>query len=122
MEDGASPNIQNDFFNQARREKRRVAVFLNSGKRLTGRIKSFDKFTILLETTQGEQIVFKHAISTVGPSGTSPSPRQREKFDNRMDIDGALRAQAQTPTQGAGDQPEAVPPESRQPGPAQGPE
>jgi host factor-I protein len=86
MENGGAPNIQNDYFNQVRREKKRIAVFLNSGKRLTGRIKSFDKFTILLETSQGEQIVFKHAISTVGPSGTAPAPRSREGFNNRMNI------------------------------------
>jgi len=42
-----------------------VTVFLGNGKRLTGRLKSFDKFTLLLEGHQGEQIIFKHAISTV---------------------------------------------------------
>jgi len=86
MENGGAPNIQNDYFNQVRREKKRIAVFLNNGKRLTGRIKSFDKFTIMLETSQGEQIVFKHAISTVGPSGTAPAPRSREGFNNRLNI------------------------------------
>lgn len=40
-------------------------MFLGNGKKLTGRIKSFDKFTILLESHQGELIVFKHAVSTV---------------------------------------------------------
>ncbi len=54
MDEGTAPNIQNEYFNTARREKRRVAVFLNSGRRLTGRIRSFDKFTILLDTAQGE--------------------------------------------------------------------
>lgn len=58
-------NLQNEFFNTARRERSTVAVFLANGKKLTGRIKSFDKFTILLESPQGEQMVFKHAISTV---------------------------------------------------------
>ena len=67
MDEGTSANIQNEFFNQARREKRRLAVFLNTGRRLTGRIRSFDKFTILLETAQGDQLVFKHAISIIGP-------------------------------------------------------
>ncbi len=94
MEEGSAPNIQNDFFNQARREKRRVAVFLNSGKRLTGRIRSFDKFTILLETSQGEQIIFKHAIATVGPSVPPPSQRPRDGFRNRMEMDAAARQAA----------------------------
>jgi host factor-I protein len=59
------PGLQNDFFNTARKEKSIVTVFLGNGKRLTGRLKSFDKYTLLLEGHQGEQIIFKHAISTV---------------------------------------------------------
>lgn len=65
-----SLNIQNDFFNQARKDKARVLVFLNSGKKLTGRIKSFDKFTVILESGQGEQMIFKHAIATISSSKT----------------------------------------------------
>ena len=91
MEEGASPNIQNDYFNTARREKRRVAVLLNSGRRLTGRIRSFDKFTLLLETAQGEQMVFKHAIATVGPvAAAGKGARPRQGFGNRMPL-GALK-------------------------------
>ena len=63
-----SRNLQNEFFNAARKEKALVTVFLGNGKRLTGRLKSFDKFTLLLEGNQGEQIIFKHAISTVSTS------------------------------------------------------
>lgn len=63
-----SRNLQNDFFNAARKEKAIVTVFLGNGKKLTGRIKSFDKFTLLLEGQYGDQIVFKHAISTVSAS------------------------------------------------------
>ena len=66
--DGETHNLQNDFFNAARKAKSSVTVFLGNGKKLTGKIKSFDKFTLLLETYQGEMIVFKHAISTVSPS------------------------------------------------------
>lgn len=89
-EDGSSPNIQNDFFNQARREKRRLAVLLNSGRRLTGRIRSFDKFTLILDTGQGEQIIFKHAIATVGPApmpAAGSKSRQRPGFNNRIAFD-----------------------------------
>jgi host factor-I protein len=63
--EGESHNLQNDFFNTARKSKSPVTVFLGNGKKLTGKIKSFDKFTLLLETYQGELMVFKHAISTV---------------------------------------------------------
>ena len=63
--DAETRNIQNDFFNTARKEKTPVTVFLTSGKKLVGRIKSFDKFTIMLDSHYGEQIIYKHAISTV---------------------------------------------------------
>jgi tRNA dimethylallyltransferase len=69
--DAETRNLQNDFFNNARREKSIVTVFLANGKKLVGRIKSFDKFTILLDGSPGEQIVFKHAISTVSLSARS---------------------------------------------------
>ena len=66
--DGESGNLQNDFFNAARKDRKVVTIFLGNGKKLTGRIKSFDKFTILLEGQHGEQMIFKHAISTVSSS------------------------------------------------------
>jgi host factor-I protein len=71
--DGDSGNLQNEFFNSARKERRQVTVFLGNGKKLTGRIKSFDRFTLLLEGEHGDQIIYKHAISTVT---TSPKPAQ----------------------------------------------
>lgn len=78
--DGESGNLQNDFFNAARKERKVVTIFLGNGKKLTGRIKSFDKFTVLLDGQQGEQMIFKHAISTVSSSraaaaeGGTPQP------------------------------------------------
>jgi host factor-I protein len=84
MEDETG-NLQNEFFNTVRKERTLVAVFLGSGKRLVGRVKAFDRFTILLESSYGEQIVFKHAISTVSlahhgePRGEGePHSRSRE--------------------------------------------
>ena len=70
--DGETHNLQNDFFNTARKSKSPVTVFLGNGKKLTGKIKSFDKFTLLLETYQGELMVFKHAISTVSTATRCP--------------------------------------------------
>jgi host factor-I protein len=67
--DGESPNLQNQFFNAARKDRKVVTIFLGNGKKLSGRIKSFDKFTVLLEGSQGEQMIFKHAISTVSLAG-----------------------------------------------------
>lgn len=67
--DAENRNLQNDFFNAARKDRSIVTVFLGTGKKLTGRIKSFDKFTLLLDGPHGEQIIFKHAISTVSAGG-----------------------------------------------------
>jgi host factor-I protein len=64
-------NLQNDFFNRARKEHRTLTIFLTNGKRLNGRIKSFDKFTLLLDGPHGELMLFKHAISTVSVGGDS---------------------------------------------------
>ena len=109
MDEGSAPNIQNDYFNTVRREKRRVAVFLNSGRRLTGRIRSFDKFTILLETAQGEQMIFKHAIATLGPiPAPVRPPRAKEGFKNRIEI-GQSQAPAADPEKSTGSDGEASP-------------
>jgi host factor-I protein len=61
----APQNIQDAFLNTVRREKTTVNVYLLNGARLTGRIRSFDKFSVLLESGAEEQLIFKHAISTI---------------------------------------------------------
>jgi host factor-I protein len=58
-------NIQEAFLNNARKEKIFLTVYLMSGVKLSGRIKSFDKYSVILETNNQEQLIFKHAISTV---------------------------------------------------------
>jgi host factor-I protein len=58
-------NIQDAFLNTARRERSTVTIYLMHGAKLSGRIKSFDKFSVLLETGSQEQLIFKHAISTI---------------------------------------------------------
>ena len=67
MTDGkpAPQNIQDAFLNTVRREKTTVMIYLVNGAKLTGRIRSFDKFSVLLEAGSHEQLVFKHAISTI---------------------------------------------------------
>ncbi len=61
----SSQNIQDSYLNNARKEKMAVTVFLVGGVRLNGRIKSFDKYSLILESNNQEHLVFKHAISTV---------------------------------------------------------
>lgn len=61
----ASQNIQDSFLNAARKEKQAITIYLLSGVKLTGRIRSFDKYCLVLESNSQEQMIFKHAISTV---------------------------------------------------------
>ena len=84
--DSESRNLQNDFFNAARKEKSHVTVFLSNGKKLVGRIRSFDKFTLLLDSHYGQQIIFKHAISTI-----SASSRNQAENGRRDSGDGGAR-------------------------------
>lgn len=58
-------NIQEAFLNNARKEKTFLTIYLMSGVKLSGRIKSFDKYSLILESNNQEQLIFKHAISTV---------------------------------------------------------
>ena len=61
----AQQNIQDSFLNTARKERHYITIYLVSGVKLTGRIRSFDKYSVVLETSNQEQLIFKHAISTV---------------------------------------------------------
>jgi host factor-I protein len=67
MSDGkpAPQNIQDAFLNTIRRDKATVTVYLVNGAKLLGKIRSFDKFSVLLESGSQEQLIFKHAISTI---------------------------------------------------------
>ena len=83
MDPKATPqNIQDAFLNSARRKRIPVTIYLLYGAKLTGRIKSFDKFSILFDSAGHEQLVFKHAVATIvyarraGDSRVSPSPAQ----------------------------------------------
>ena len=68
-------NIQEAFLNNARKEKIYLTIYLMSGVKLSGRIKSFDKYSVILEANNQEQLIFKHAISTVVVSrGTHSGP------------------------------------------------
>lgn len=58
-------NIQDAFLNNARKDKSVVTIYLLSGVKLSGKIKSFDKYSLVMETNNQEQLIFKHAISTV---------------------------------------------------------
>lgn len=65
MEKTTAQNIQDAFLNTARRERHSIIIHLMHGATLTGRIKSFDKFSVLLDVGGQDFLIFKHAISTV---------------------------------------------------------
>ena len=65
MEKLTQQNIQEAFLNNARKDKTFLTIYLMSGVKLSGRIKSFDKYSVILEASNQEQLIFKHAISTV---------------------------------------------------------
>lgn len=58
-------NIQDTFLNTARKDRTPITIYLLSGVKLSGRIRSFDKYCLVLESNSQEQMIFKHAISTV---------------------------------------------------------
>ena len=60
-------NLQDLFLNQVRRERSVVTMFLMNGFQLHGIVKGFDGFTVVLESDGKQQLIYKHAISTVVP-------------------------------------------------------
>ncbi|MDR3540594.1 MAG: RNA chaperone Hfq [Desulfosporosinus sp.] len=60
-------NLQDTFLNQVRKENLPVTIYLVNGFQLKGLIKGFDNFTVVIEFEGRQQMVYKHAISTVMP-------------------------------------------------------
>ena len=71
-------NIQDPFFYQLRKESRTVHVYLVSGKRLTGIIRRFDRYSIVLENHSNEQLVYKHAVASIAPVSGFPGKAPEE--------------------------------------------
>ena len=65
MDNKPAQNIQDTFLNTVRKDKTPITIYLVSGVKLTGKIRSFDKYSVLLENNSQEQLIFKHAMSTV---------------------------------------------------------
>jgi host factor-I protein len=60
-------NLQDLFLNQARKDRLAVTMFLMNGFQLRGIIRGFDGFTVILDSDGKQQMIYKHAISTVVP-------------------------------------------------------
>ncbi|MGE0443837.1 MAG: RNA chaperone Hfq [Vicinamibacterales bacterium] len=61
----AQPNIQDVFLNFARRDRLTVVINLLDGRQLSARIKNFDRFAVVVEVNDADQLIFKHAIATI---------------------------------------------------------
>ncbi|MDQ7792804.1 MAG: RNA chaperone Hfq [bacterium] len=61
-------NLQDSFLNQVRKDNVPVTVFLVNGVQLKGLVRGFDNFTVVLDSDGRQQMVYKHAISTVQPT------------------------------------------------------
>ncbi len=77
MSKGHAHSLQEPFLNTLRKERVPVSIFLVNGIKLQGQIESFDQFIILLKNTVN-QLVYKHAISTIVPIKNINIPRQDE--------------------------------------------
>ncbi len=59
------PNIQDVFLNYVRREKLTVTVRLMDGSEMEGRIKNFDRFSLIIDHAGADHMLFKHAIAAI---------------------------------------------------------
>jgi host factor-I protein len=82
---GPQFNIQDGYFARLRRDKVVTTIYLVNGVKLIGKIKSYDKYSILIENNHQEQLIFKHAISTITysrqPSFRPSYPPQAGSYD-----------------------------------------
>jgi host factor-I protein len=94
MELKPAQNIQDSFLNTARKDKCVITLYLLSGVKLSGRIRSFDKYSVVLETNNQEQLIFKHAISTMVMGRSS---HQERHFEHRPAAEPAAPAHTEGP-------------------------
>ena len=72
-------NLQDVFLNQVRKENISITVFLMNGFQLRGSVRGFDNYTIVLDSDGKQQMIYKHAISTIIPArAVNFNPQQQE--------------------------------------------
>jgi host factor-I protein len=72
-------NLQDHFLNTARKEKLEINIYLVNGVPIKGKVLSFDNFTILMEVEKRQNLIYKHAVSTMVPSRPIPYKDEEEK-------------------------------------------
>ncbi|MBE6880763.1 MAG: RNA chaperone Hfq [Ruminococcaceae bacterium] len=63
-------NLQDVFLNQARKEKIPVTIYITNGFQFKGMVRGFDNYTVILDTDGKQNLIYKHAISTISPLRT----------------------------------------------------
>jgi host factor-I protein len=71
-------NLQDVFLNNARKERIEITIFLVNGVPIKGRVLSFDNFTILMEVDKKQNLIYKHAVSTMVPLKPIPYRDENE--------------------------------------------
>ena len=61
-------NLQDSFLNKVRSEKKTIVIYLLNGFQVRGKVWGFDNFTVIVESEGKQQLIYKHAISTIAPS------------------------------------------------------
>ena len=61
-------NLQDSFLNKVRSEKKTIVIYLLNGFQVRGKVWGFDNFTVLVESEGKQQLIYKHAISTIAPT------------------------------------------------------
>lgn len=72
-------NLQDHFLNTARKDKIDINIFLVNGVPIKGKVLSFDNFTILMEVEKRQNLIYKHAVSTIVPSRPISYREEEEK-------------------------------------------
>ena len=76
-------NLQDSFLNQVRKENVAVSIHLVNGFQLKGNVKGFDNFTIILDSMGKQQLVYKHAVSTITPARPIAGNFNAEKAEKK---------------------------------------
>ena len=84
-------NLQDSFLNEARKKRAPLTVFLVNGFQMRGTVLGFDSFTVLLESEGRQQMVYKHAISTIAPARALPIPDMEDETPEPQERELAFR-------------------------------
>jgi host factor-I protein len=121
--DGGAVNIQDSYLGRACRDRAWLTVHLTGGKKLTGRIRSFDRYTLILEDRGAEQMIFKHAIASISVSRSFSNAIQFGEGGKGKKTGPKGAAKGASPEDGGGDSgsgPEGEPAGEGSPGPEEG--